>query len=66
MSERIYVVIAKDNGKVARYVRAKNLNAAVRAHAEELFDAKAATTEEIFQAAKAGGFKVLDALAEAK
>jgi hypothetical protein len=61
---RIYVVTNKETGKVARYVRAKTLNAAVRAHAEELFEANAATTEDVFQAAKSGGFKVLDAIKE--
>ena len=64
MSERIYVVKAKDSGKVVRYVRAKTLAGAIRARAEELFEAHAATTEDVFQAAKAGGFKVLDALKE--
>lgn len=64
MSERIYVVKARDTGKVVRYVRAKTLNAACRAHARELFEAAAATTEDIFQAAKAGSLKVLDALKE--
>ena len=64
MSERIYVVRARESGKIARYVRAKTLLAAIRAHAEELFEAKAASTEDVFQAAKSGGFKVLDALKE--
>lgn len=64
MSERIYVVKARDTGKVVRYVRAKTLNSACRAHARELFEAAAATTEDIFQAAKAGSLKVLDALKE--
>lgn len=61
---RIYVVTNHKTGEVARYVRAKTLSSAIRAHAEELFDARAATTDEIFIAAKAGGFKVLDALAK--
>jgi hypothetical protein len=58
---RIYVVTNKETGKVARYVRSKTLSSAIRAHAEELFAARAATTDEMFVAAKAGALKVLDA-----
>jgi tellurite resistance protein len=64
VAERIYVVTNKANGEVARYVRANSLNGAVRAHAREMFEAKAASTEQMFQAAKSGSLKVLDALKE--
>ena len=61
---RIYTVTDRKTGKVARYVRASTLASAIRAHAEELYAAAPATTEEIFQVAKAGKLSVLDALAE--
>jgi hypothetical protein len=60
---RIYTVTNKKTGKVERYVRANTLNAAIRAHAHELYDAIAATTEDVFQAMQAGDFHVLDAVA---
>jgi len=62
---RIYVVTHK-SGDIARYVRASTLNGAVRAVAAELFVARAASTEDIFQASKAGEFDVLDAIGEDK
>jgi hypothetical protein len=58
---RLYTVTDKQ-GKVVRYVRAHTLNAAVRAVAEELFSAKASTTDEIYLAMTKGA-AVLDALA---
>ena len=61
---RIYAVSDKKSGKVVRYVRAKTLNGAVRAAAAELYDAKATTTDDIYLAAKAGSFTVLDAVEE--
>ena len=60
---RIYTVRNKTSGKLVRYVRAHTLASAIRAVAGEHFDAAAASTEEIFQASKAGVFDVLDALA---
>lgn len=60
---RIYTVTDKKTGKVERYVRANTLNAAVRAHAHELFAATQTSTEEVFQAVQAKAFNVLDAVA---
>jgi hypothetical protein len=59
---RIYTVRNKNSGALVRYVRAHNLNSAVRAVADEQFTAKASTTEELYQAAIAEKFEVLDAL----
>jgi hypothetical protein len=59
---RIYRVSNRKTGGEVRYVRANTLNGAVRAHAAELFVAVPATTDEIYQASKAGEFKVLDAI----
>jgi hypothetical protein len=59
---RIYTVTNKKSGEVARYVRANTLAGAIRAHAEELFDAAATSTDEIYLAAKAKAFTVLDAV----
>lgn len=60
---RIYTVRRRDAaGHLVRYVRANTLNAAVRAVAVELFEAKAATTEEIYQATVDKTFDVLDAV----
>ena len=50
------------SGLTVRYVRAKTLNAAVRALADETWLATAATTDDIFHASKAGSFDVLDAV----
>ena len=61
---KIYIVRRKSDGEVLRYVRAKTLVGAVRAHAEELFEAKPATTEEVYQATRAGTLKVLNAVKE--
>ena len=58
---RIYVVKSVADGAVVRYVRAANLNAAVRAVAHERFSAAVATTEDIYQASKSGVLDVLDA-----
>ena len=62
---RIYVVTNRAAGDdvVERYVRAKNLNAAIRAVAHEQWTAHAATTDEVYQAMKDGA-AVLDALEE--
>ena len=59
---RIYTVRNKTSGK-CRYVRAQTLASAIRAVAQENFTAKAASTEEIYQASVDGSFTVLDALA---
>lgn len=59
---RIYTVKQRAAGHLVRYVRAHTLNGAVRAVADDLFEATATTTEELFQAAKEGTFVVLDAL----
>lgn len=59
---RIYVIRGRKSGSFERYVRAHTLNGAIRAHAAEVFEAKAATTDELFVAAQAGTFHVLDAL----
>lgn len=60
---RIYAVTNKKTGELVRYVRANTLNAAVRAHAAEVFEALQASTEDIYQATKAAKFDVLDAVA---
>ena len=59
---RIYVVTDRLAGD-AQYVRAKNLNAAIRAVAHKCFIAKAATSDEVFQAMKEK-VDVLDAVGE--
>ena len=58
---RIYVVRNKA-GEALRYVRANNLNQAIRAHAHELFEAEPATSEQIWQASRVGEVDVLDSL----
>lgn len=65
MASRIYVVTDMGTRKIVRYVRANTLNGAIRAVARELFDAAPATTEQMWQASKAGAMDVLDALEEA-
>jgi hypothetical protein len=62
---RIYLVTDKGNGRTVRYVRALSLNGAVRALAAELFDAKAASSDEVYQAMKSGA-EVLDAVKAAE
>lgn len=57
---RIYVVTTRASG-VERYVRANTLNGAVRAVANEDFTAATASTEQLFQAFKAG-FTILDSI----
>lgn len=59
---RIYVVKHRETHAVIRYVRANTLNGAVRAVSNEHFEAAATSTDELFQASKAGTFDVLDAL----
>jgi hypothetical protein len=59
---RIYTVTNKKTGEIVRYVRANTLNAAIRAHAFELFEATASSTEDVFQAVQAKAFDVLDAV----
>lgn len=56
---RIYVVVGRG---VTRYVRAHTLSGAIRAVAEEHFEARAATAEDVVAAAQAGKLDVLDAL----
>ena len=63
MASRIYTVRNKGSGDVVRYVRANTLGAAIRAASEEIFTAGPSSTDEIYQASKAGEFEVLDALA---
>lgn len=46
---RIYTVATK-KGVIVRYVRANTLNAAIRAVSDELYTAKASTTDEVYQA----------------
>ena len=58
---RIYVVYVK-GGATVRWVRANSLNGAIRAVAAEKFTAKAASTEEVYQAMSQGA-EVLDAVA---
>jgi hypothetical protein len=62
MAARIYRVTNKHSGDVQRYVRANTLNAAVRAYADELFEAAPVTTDEMFKAMSTDGFDVLDAV----
>jgi hypothetical protein len=59
---RIYTVLNRADGNVARYVRANTLNAAVRAHASEVYEARPSSTEEIYQASLAGALRVLNAV----
>ena len=59
---RLYIITDKTTKKVARYVRANTLNGAVRALAEELYSAEAASTDQMFAAMKAGNMDVLDAV----
>ena len=67
MGARIYLVTAKrPGGGVLRYVRATNLNAAIRAHANELFSARPASAEDIWEATKDGELSVLDAVNDAE
>jgi len=54
-------VTHRDTKRVIRYVRGHTLNGAVRAVAEEHFEARAATTDEIYVAMQAKAFDVLDA-----
>jgi division protein CdvB (Snf7/Vps24/ESCRT-III family) len=58
---RIYTVCTKV-GYIVRYVRANTLNAAMRAVAEEMYVAKASTTDEVYQAMLKNA-DVLDAVA---
>ena len=60
---RIYIVSDRASGDVT-YVRAKSLNAAIRAVAQSTYMAAAATTDDVYEAMK-GGAKVLDAIEEA-
>jgi hypothetical protein len=65
MAARIYIVTAKrEGGVVLRYVRAANLNSAIRAHAHTLFEARPASAEDIWEASKNGELSVLDAKEE--
>ena len=57
---RIYA-ITNGSGTVERYVRANNLNAAIRAYAVEQFEAKPMTSDEVYQASRGAKFDVLDA-----
>jgi hypothetical protein len=63
---RIYLVTDGKSGKVLRHVRANTLSGAIRAHAEELFEARTATAEDIVAAASAGNLDVLDATVKAE
>jgi hypothetical protein len=60
---RIYTVTNKKTGEIQRYVRANTLAGAIRAHANEIFDATASSTEDVFQAVQAKAFDVLDTVA---
>jgi len=62
---RIYKITNRTSGDVQRYVRANTLNAAVRAYAEEIFEAAPITHDDMWQAMKEG-FDALDAIEEAK
>jgi hypothetical protein len=59
---RIYTVTNKKSGEIQRYVRANSLNAAIRAHAHEMFEAVASSTDDVYQAVQAKAFDVLDAV----
>jgi hypothetical protein len=59
---RLYLVTHKATDLPARYVRAHTLNGAIRAVASELFEARTASAEDIWEASKEPGFEVLDAL----
>jgi hypothetical protein len=60
---QMYQITDRKSGHVKRFVRANTLNAAVRAHANEVFAATRMSPEEMFQAMKAGDFDALDAVA---
>lgn len=59
---RIYTVTNKKTGEIQRYVRANSLNAAIRAHAHEMFEASASSTDDVYMAVQAKAFDVLDAV----
>jgi hypothetical protein len=59
---RIYVVTHTES-KDQQFVRANTLTGAIRAVANQTFSAKAATTEEMYQAFKLG-LTVIDAVKE--
>ena len=60
---RIYTVANKKTGVVVRYVHANTLNAAIRAHAAEVFEAAQASTVDVYRAVKDKSFDVLEAVA---
>jgi hypothetical protein len=64
MASRIYIVTDRALKTDVRWVRAGSLNAAVRAVAKELFDARPASTDEVYRA-MARGCQVLDAQTDA-
>ena len=61
---RIYKVTEKKTGTVARWVRAANLNSAIRAHAHELVESDTASADDIVTASAAGKVDILDASAD--
>ena len=61
---RIYVIENRETKGHMRYVRASTMNGAVRAYADEIFEVRAASTEDLWQASKDKSFDVLNALAE--
>lgn len=61
---RIYLVSVKDTTRPVRYVRANTLSGAIRAFANEIYEARPATSEDMWQASKGGDLAVLDALEE--
>jgi hypothetical protein len=62
---RIYVVTHAHTAAPVRFVRATSKNAAVRAVAEDLFEVKLASADDIVSASQSGTLGILDALAQA-
>ena len=62
---RIYVVTHAHTAAPVRFVRATSKNAAVRAVAEDLFEVKLASADDIVSASQSGTLDILDALVQA-
>jgi hypothetical protein len=62
---RIYVVAHARTAAPVRFVRATSKNAAVRAVAEDLFEVKLASADDIVSASQSGTLDILDALVQA-
>jgi hypothetical protein len=54
MSNRVYGVISKEDGKIKALIRAQSPNTARGVHAKSLFDARTLTSDEVIDAVEAG------------